>query len=186
MIPEGREADLMRVRFGVILAVLCAGLPMPFACHHALRNGGAREVPCVDWVVELTGSGLGKPISFPYEQLAQMDAVRLDDVLMLQTHGPDKMTSWRGPSLDGLLRAAELRPGPMKVSIQAADGYTMTCPLEDLESAILGLQDGEGRWLADSDNTRPIRLVPPKKPGDYWIVNPARIIVTPAADAGSP
>jgi len=137
------------------------------------------EVPDVEWTLELTGSGLGKPTLFTYEQLAGMEMVRLDDVLMQKSHEPDESTSWQGPSLDTLLGAAEIKPGPKKLTLKAADGYEMDCTLKDMKSAIVALRDGRGRWLAELDAARPLRLVPPHKPGDYWVANLRRITVEP-------
>jgi hypothetical protein len=138
----------------------------------------------VDWSVEFTGPGLNKPAVFTFEQLARMEMTRLDNVVMLKTHGPDETASWRGPSLDALLTEMQVKPGPMTVTIEAADGYTRECRRENLGSAILALQDGSGQWLAELDRACPIRLVPPDKPGDYWIMNPARITVEPLAGDG--
>ena len=142
------------------------------------------EVPRVEWTVELAGPGLGKPTAFTFEQLARMEMTRLDDVLMQKSHSPDEVTSWRGVSLDALLAVAKVKPGPMSILFEAPDGYMVRCSREDLESAILALQDGSGRWLADLDVARPIRLVVPSKPGDRWMANPARVTVEPATDSG--
>ena len=137
------------------------------------------EVPDVEWALELTGSGLGKPALFTYEQLARMEMVRLDNVLMQKSHEADETSSWQGPSLDTLLEAAEVKPGPKKLTLKAADGYEMDCTLKEMKSAIVALRDGQGRWLAELDATRPLRLVPPHKPGDYWVANLRRITVEP-------
>jgi hypothetical protein len=141
-------------------------------------------VPRVEWTVEFTGSGLAKPTAFTYEQLSQMKLTRLDDVMMLKTHGPDQLTSWRGVSMDALLEATQLKPGSMSFVFEAPDGYKVKCSRRELKSAMLALQDGDGKWLAESDPTKPIRLVPPEKPGDYWMANPGRVIVEPAPDPG--
>jgi DMSO/TMAO reductase YedYZ molybdopterin-dependent catalytic subunit len=135
----------------------------------------------VESTIELTGAGLGKPMVLTFEQLAGMEMTRLDNVLMQKSHEADEITSWRGPSLDALLTAAQIKPGSMTLTLEAADGYAIECSPEEMESAIVALQDGEGRWLAETDETCPIRLVPPKKPGNYWIMNLRRITVEPAA-----
>lgn len=138
----------------------------------------------MEWTIELSGSGLGKPTALTYEQLTHMEITQVNDVLMRKSHGPDEMTSWRGVSLDAVLAAAEIKPGPVTLVFEAPDGYKVKCSREELGSAILALQDGGGRWLADLDRARPIRLVPPEKPGDYWMANPGRITVEPLTDAG--
>ena len=134
--------------------------------------------PSMDWSIEVTGAGLNKPTVFNYEQLAHMEMKRVDNVLQQMTHFPDRMTSWRGPSLDSLLAACELKPGPMKITVEASDGYRKDCTLDDLDAAIVALQDGEGRWL-EGDRTRRIRLVPPRKTGDYWVADLRRVVVEP-------
>ena len=116
---------------------------------------------------------------FTFEQLRQMEMTRLDDVLMQRSHAPDETTSWRGPSLELLLRAAQIKPGPAALTLEATDGYHLRCTREDVAKAIVALQDGSGRWLADLDETCPLRLVPPNKTGNYWVMNPARITVEP-------
>jgi len=86
-----------------------------------------KATPQVKWTIELTGSGLGKPTVFTFEQLARMEMTRLDNVLMLKSHEPDETSSWRGPSLDVLLTAAQIKPGPMNLTMEAADGYEFEC-----------------------------------------------------------
>ncbi|UCE59822.1 MAG: molybdopterin-dependent oxidoreductase [Phycisphaerales bacterium] len=137
----------------------------------------------MNWAIELTGSGLNRPSTFTYEQLVQMDMTRLDDVTMLQTHGPDKKVTCAGPPLGDLLAAAEIKPGEMTVALEAADGYKKHCPLEDLRAAIIALQDEKGRWLAEVDRDCPLQLTPPHMPGDFWIKNLQRITVEPAGDS---
>ena len=140
-----------------------------------------REVPPVEWTLKLKGSGLGKPAVFSFEKLAGMEMTRLDKVLMRKTHGPDLLTSWRGPSLEGLLSAAKIKPGPMKVILEAEGGYGVRCTVDDLKSAVVALQDGEGRWLAEvGERASPIRLVVPERPGNYWVRDLVLIIVEPA------
>ncbi len=138
----------------------------------------------MEWTIELTGSGLEKPTVFAYEQLARMEMRRLDNVLLQMTHYPDRMTCWRGPGLDGLLETARIKAGPMIVTLEASDGYRVCCPLGDLKSAVVALQDGEGRWLAEVGGESPVRLVPPHKTGDYWVSSLRRIMVEPLADPG--
>lgn len=139
-------------------------------------------IPPVEWTIELRGSGLEEPRNFTYQELARMEMVHLQNVLQQMTHFPDQTTSWRGPALDGLLAEARIKPGPMVVTFEAADGYRVQCMREELASAIVALQDGEGRWLAAIGTSRPVRLVPPHKTGDYWVRDLRCIIVEPPVD----
>lgn len=140
----------------------------------------AREVLPVERVaLELTGPGLESPRVFTYQQLADLEPTRLDGMLMQKTYEPDEVTSWRGPALDALLAAANVKSGPMNLTLRAVDGYEVVATRTELHSAIIALQDGNGRWLAELDNTCPLRLVPPELPGNYWVMNLARITVHP-------
>lgn len=132
--------------------------------------------------IELTGPGLEKPMVFTYERLAGMEMTQLDNVVEQKSHYPDETGSWRGPLLATMLATAKIKPGPMMLLLEAADGFTIECTLEDMESAIIAMQDGNGRWLADLDKTRPFKLVPPRKPGNYWVRNLSRITVKPVVD----
>ena len=143
------------------------------------RAAVAAPAPQVDWTIELAGLGLEQPTTFTFEQLAAMPMTKLDDLLMLKTHEGDELTGWEGPPLDALLAAARIKPGPMTLRLEAADGYEKTATLADLEGAIVALKDGKGRWLAESKKRSIVRLVPPKKPGDYWISRLSRVTVEP-------
>ena len=177
--------------WGAVLACVLVAC----ACQEGLRSrapgelpkqqSSSEEVPPVEWALELTGSGLGRPAVFTFEQLAGMEMRRLDKVLMQKTRGPDELTSWQGPSLADLLRAGRMKPGPMKLTLAAADGYEMDCRVEEMRSAIVALKDGEGRWLAERGGGCALRLVPPQQPGNYWIMNLRRITVEPLGGAES-
>lgn len=134
--------------------------------------------------LELTGSGLTRATTFSFEQLANMPMVRLDNVLMRKTHEDDEVTSWEGPALEPLLTAAQIKPGPMRVTLEAEDGYQIEATLEDMKDAIVAMKDGQGRWLVRTGEMHELKLVPPHKPGNFWIMNLCRIKVEPAEGAG--
>ena len=73
----------------------------------------------------------------------------------------------------------------MTLSFEAADGYRIDCTQDDLKSAILALQDGEGCWLTEVGKRFPLVLVPPEVPGNYWVRNVRRITVEPAKPSAS-
>ena len=183
---------MTRTGLTAVLGLVCvAGLLLVGCAKNARGDRAAeqhhaavlKEVPDVNWTLELTGSGLGNPTVFTYEQLARMDLTRLEAVTILRTHGPDETDSWEGPALDDLLAAAHIKPGPMTFTLEAADGYKMEATRDDLKSAIIALKDAEGRWLAERNPKRPLKLVPPHKAGDYWIRNLSRITVEPAPES---
>ncbi len=144
-----------------------------------------KEVPDVKHTLELTGSGLTKPVTFTYEQLAAMEMTKLDKLLMLKTHEDDETTCWRGVPLDKLLATAGIKSGPMRVTLEATDGYSKQATLEELKSAIVALQDGDGGWLSQSGNKCPLRLVTPEMPGDYWIMYLSKVTVEPTPGANT-
>ena len=181
-------------RHGIMIMVLGACLLAAAGCNGGLRRDVAQEqpqtlreveVPQVEATIELTGSGLSQPKTFTFEQLAAMEMTRLDDVMMLQSHAPDEMTGWRGPSLDLLLTAAGIKPGPMVLTFEATDGYGFDTLRQELGPAIVALQDGEGRWLAHIDKTCPLRLVAPEQLANYWVMNVQKITVVPEGGTGA-
>ena len=138
----------------------------------------------MDWTIELKGSGLERPMVFSYRQLAGMKMTRLENVHMRMTHAPDQTTAWEGPPLDALFAEARIRPGPMTLILEESGGYGKECTLAQAKSAIVAIKDGEGRWLVDLDAQRPLRLILPEMPANYWIRNLALVVVEPAAHAG--
>jgi hypothetical protein len=144
-------------------------------------NRGERHsttgIPALEWTIRFMGDGLDNPTSFAYEELARMEMIRLENILQERTHLRDEVSSWEGPSLDSLLARTQARPGPMSMTLVAADGYRITCTRDDLRSAIVALKDGSGRWLAEVGDRSPVRLVPPGMPGNYWVRNVRQIIV---------
>ncbi|MCK4660989.1 MAG: hypothetical protein KAV82_15820 [Phycisphaerae bacterium] len=185
----------MRHHFKVVCAVAC--LSVMLGCRNKKENYNnpatadatavRQQVPSeaekqtqrVEFTLELTGPGLGKPRVFSFKQLAGMEMTRIDQVMMLKTHEPDKKGSWQGPSLESLLAASKIKPGPMELIVKAVDGYEMHTTLKEMRSAIIALQDGKGRWLSEIDKTCSLRLIPPNQPGNYWVMNPQRITVKP-------
>ena len=137
------------------------------------------QIPNTDAVIELSGSGLEHPMLLSFDQLATMKMTTLDSALMQRTHAPDIKTSWRGPALADILAKAGIKPGPMMLKLEATDGYSIKTGLEAVESAIIAIQDGDGRWLSEIDAKQPIRLIAPKATGNYWVANIHKITVTP-------
>jgi len=134
--------------------------------------------------IEMMGNGLSQSVVFDLNQLRSMPMVGLRDVLMRKTHSEDKRLSCEGPSLESLLGEAQLKPGSMKVRLIAADGFTIETTLDELDDAVVALKDGEGRWLGETDAKCPLKLVPPRLPGNFWVMNLCRIQVEPvSADA---
>ncbi len=180
----------MITRWTLVL-IMCAFAH--YSCRRDARTDTAadqvrppsQETPQVTTLIELSGAGIREPQTFTYRQLAGMPMTRLDNVLMRKSREDDELTSWEGPTIAILLERAGLQAGPMDVSIEAEDGYVMELDLSDLNDAIVAMKSGDGRWLADLDEDCPLKLVPPHKPGNFWVMNPSRIVVEPAANTDS-
>jgi DMSO/TMAO reductase YedYZ molybdopterin-dependent catalytic subunit len=179
----------MSTRLPKVHGIASTGLLILCACAQTGRDADPAsrerrsdlppEVRPKGLTIELTGSGLERPTAFTLEQLRAMPFTRFDNVVMRRRTAASQVTSWRGPALELLLVEARIKPGPMTVMLEATDGYQMTCTREDLETAILALQDGEGRWLTDLDAAGTLRLVPPKLTANYWVQDVCRITVEP-------
>jgi len=175
------KGGLMRTRLMAMRMVILALAVVVCSCEKKFDDRSS-EVPKVKMTLELTGTGLCKPTTFTYEQLADMPMKRLDNVLMRKTHYDNETTSWEGPALEPLLAAAEIKPGPMKVTLVAEDGYEIEATLDDMKDAVVAMKNGQGRWIVRTDEDCEWKLVPPHKPGNFWIMNLSRIKVEPAAE----
>ncbi|HNQ23562.1 MAG TPA: molybdopterin-dependent oxidoreductase [Phycisphaerae bacterium] len=177
---EYRRELVLLTGLAILLVGGCSGGPRRDGCGW---RGGSKvsvvAIPEVNHMLELAGSGLSKPRSLSYRDLAGMPTRRVENVLMEKSHSPDEVTSWEGVPVRTLLAAAGLKRGPMRVEVRAADGFGMSMASDVLREAVLALKDGEGRWLAEVSPKSPLRLVVPGKPGNYWIMNPCRIVVEP-------
>ena len=178
--------DVVTLAIGLVCAAGIAG------CRRGLQERSLEDLPQaestaeasrVEWALRLTGEGLARPTTFTFEQLSRMPMTRLDNVLWQKTHAHDELTSWQGPSLESLLAAAQVKPGPMTMIFEAADGYEVECTREEMDSAVIALQNGEGRWLSEINPECPIRLIPPHKPGNYWVMNVRTIKVVPGGSS---
>ena len=174
----------MRPRF-TVMAVVVFACAIPYCGCRKNTDNQSPEAPKVSSTLRLTGSGLDKPATFTFEQLAGRTMARLDKVLMRKSHEEDEITSWEGPALADLLAEAKIKAGNMRVTLVAKDGYEMQATLEDMKDAVVALKDGEGHWLFDVEEDCALRLVPPHKPGNFWIMNLSAIRFEPA-DGGQP
>lgn len=175
----------IEILLGIILLSFCGCATSGHRAEpQTAPTSEVEQIPPVEWTVAFTGSGLQRPQEFSYRRLATMEMVPLVGVMQHKTHFPDERKSWRGPLLADLFREAGLKPGPMRVTLEAQDGYEKSCPVDDLDSAIIALQDGEGRWLAERGRVVLV-FVPPKMMGDYWIRNLTRVHCAPIGEKES-
>lgn len=148
----------MRQRIWVwTLALLVAGLLV--AC-----GGGA---PKVDWELEITGDATS-PLTLTYGELAGMEQVDLNDIMMEKSTGEDEVTSWSGVPVTVLFERAGVGTFTTITAV-AADGYAIEVTADEMENAIVALKDS-GEWIAEvSPDNGPIRLVTPQTPANRWV-----------------
>lgn len=142
-------------------------------------GGAASRAPEVDWTLTVEGE-VDSPLSLSYADLAGMEQVSLDQVLMQKSRGEDTVNDWQGVPLTALFEQSGADADASGITALAADGYAIMVPMADLEDAIVALkQDGE--WIATlSPDQGPIRLVVPNKPSNHWVFQLETIMVEAA------
>lgn len=148
----------MRVKRWMLFLLLAGLLVSLAAC------GGA---PNVDWELKISGD-VDNPLTFTYQELANMPEVDLNEILMEKSTGEDEVRSWSGVELSSLL--SEAGAGDFStITALAADGYAIEVSADELDNAIVALKDS-GEWIADvSSDKGPIRLVTPETPANRWV-----------------
>jgi hypothetical protein len=147
-----------------------------FTCLLALVACGAKG-PDVKWELTIDGD-VEQAVTLSYQDILKMRREKLTDVPTQNPHNEDERTSWEGVFLTLLFR----KTGKVEYNIQwqaaitFADGSSRRFSLADLVGAMLALKDGEGNWLAETDES-PLRLVIPNKPSSDWLAGPVRITV---------
>jgi DMSO/TMAO reductase YedYZ molybdopterin-dependent catalytic subunit len=136
--------------------------------------GGA---PKVDWTLSISGD-VSNPVSYTYAELAKMDMVNLDDVLMEKSRGEDEVRSFSGVPLDKLLEDAGAGDFST-ITASAADGYAIELSKDELVDGIVALKQGDD-WIVNADpDAGPIRLVFPATPANRWVFQVTELVVNP-------
>lgn len=132
--------------------------------------------PNVDW--ELTVSGdVTNPMTLTYEELAEMEQVNLDDVLMEKSRGEDEVRSFSGVPLSAILDMAGAPEDYSTVTAKAADGYAIEISKDEMVDGIVAMKQA-GEWITEADpDAGPIRLVFPMTPANRWVFQIAEIVV---------
>jgi len=135
-------------------------------------------VPKVDWELSISGD-VSSPMSFTYQELAEMEMVDLSDVLMEKSRGEDEVRSFSGVSIEQLLQTAGAPEDYSTITAKAADGYAIEISKDEMENGIVALKQA-GEWITDVDpDAGPIRLVFPETPANRWVFQIVEIIVNP-------
>ncbi len=128
---------------------------------------GCGGVPSVDWELTISGD-VENPATYSYQELAGMEQLDLEEILMEKSTGEDEVTSWSGVPLEMLLEQAGAGEFST-VTALAADGYAIEIAAGELNNAIVALKDS-GEWIAEATPDKgPIRLVTPDTPGNRWV-----------------
>ena len=134
--------------------------------------------PKVDWELSISGD-VGNPTTFTFEDLAAMDMVNLDDVLMEKSRGEDEVRSFIGVPLDALLKAASAPEDFSTLTAKAADGYAIEISKDESVDGIVAMKQSD-EWIVIADpDAGPIRLVFPTTPANRWVFQVTEIVVNP-------
>jgi DMSO/TMAO reductase YedYZ molybdopterin-dependent catalytic subunit len=137
---------------GLLLAVMLVGC------------GGA--APKVDWTLGVSGA-VSTPLSLSFADLAGMPQTDLSDILMEKSLGEDTTGNWSGVALTDILDKAGAGEY-VSITAVAGDGYAIEISKDELQDAIVALQEN-GEWIAEADPDHgPIRLVCPLTPANRW------------------
>ena len=139
---------------------------------------GCSNVPDVDWTLVI-GGDVTNPLSLSYADLAAMDFVSLDDVLMEKSRGEDEVRSFSGVDLATLLGEAGAPADYTTLTAIAADGYAIEISKDEAVNGIIAMKQGD-EWITDADpDAGPIRLVFPTTPANRWVFQIIEIDVNP-------
>ncbi|MDY6874468.1 MAG: molybdopterin-dependent oxidoreductase [Chloroflexota bacterium] len=137
--------------------------------------GGA---PNVDWALSINGE-VNTPLEYSYDELAEMDMVILDNVLMEKSRGEDEVRSFSGVDLATLLDQAGAPEDFSTITATAADGYAIEISKDEMVDGIIAMKQS-GEWIVDADpDAGPIRLVFPNTPANRWVFQITEITVNP-------
>jgi DMSO/TMAO reductase YedYZ molybdopterin-dependent catalytic subunit len=139
---------------------------------------GCNSVPDVEWTLEINGE-VNNPLTLSYAELAAMDLVSLDDVLMEKSRGEDEVRSFSGVDLAALLEEAGAPSDYSTLTAIAADGYAIEISKDEAVNGIVAMKQGD-EWITKADpDAGPIRLVFPTTPANRWVFQIIEITVNP-------
>ena len=142
----------------------------------AFLVGCGPKAPDVDWTLKISGD-VTTPLDLSFADLAAMDQIELNDILMEKSTGEDVVTSWSGVSLDAILTKAGAPADFISITAIASDGYSIEITKEELTGGIIALKDS-GEWIVEVTSDKgPIRLVTPSTPANRWVYSITEIQV---------
>jgi DMSO/TMAO reductase YedYZ molybdopterin-dependent catalytic subunit len=142
---------------------------------------GACGAPKIDWELKISGD-VDNPLSFTFEELANMPMINLDDVLMEKSRGEDEVRSFSGVELSALLEMSGAPADIGTITAKAADGYAIEISPDEMADGIVALKQSD-EWIAKVDpDAGPIRLVFPMTPANRWVFQVTEIVVNQSAE----
>ena len=125
------------------------------------------SAPDVEWTLGVSGA-VSNPLTLSYAELVDMPQTELSEILMEKSLGEDTTGDWSGVSLEEIL--AQAGAGDyVSITAVAGDGYAIEISKDELQDAIVALQEN-GEWIAEADPDHgPIRLVCPYTPANRWV-----------------
>jgi len=132
--------------------------------------------PKVEWDLSVSGD-VDNPTTFSFAELAEMEQVDLNEVLMERSRGEDEVRSFSGVPIDLILEKVGAPNDISTITAIAGDGYAIEISKDELVDGIVALKQS-GEWIVDVDpDAGPIRLVFPTTPANRWVFQIAEIIV---------
>ena len=137
---------------------------------------GCSGIPKVEWELTISGD-VSNPVTYTFDELAKMEMVDLNGVLMEKSRGEDEVRSFSGISLAALLEAAGASEDYSTITAIAGDGYAIEISKDEMVDGIVAMKQS-GNWIVDEDpDAGPIRLVFPLTPANRWVFQIQEIIV---------
>jgi len=132
--------------------------------------------PKVEWDLSVSGD-VDNPTTFSFAELAEMEQVDLNEVLMERSRGEDEVRSFSGVPIDLILEKVGAPNDISTITAIAGDGYAIEISKDELVDGIVALKQSR-KWIVDVDpDAGPIRLVFPTTPANRWVFQIAEIIV---------
>ena len=144
-----------------------------FACAILMTACGA---PNIEWELAVVGE-VSNPTTFTFKELAKMEQVDLNDVLMEKSRGEDEVRSFSGVLLSTLLERVGAPDDFSTITAKAIDGYAIEITRDEIVDGIIAIKQFD-KWIVDEDpGAGPIRLVFPETPANRWVFQVNEIVV---------
>jgi DMSO/TMAO reductase YedYZ molybdopterin-dependent catalytic subunit len=162
--PDTLESEILRMDPSEVDPSL---LPLD-SIEELGTTGVPPEIDIDAWRLSVTGSGVRKPLSLSYGELAAMGQVKKKVLLICPGFFAD-YAEWEGVPLTEILEAAEAGGGYKNVTFQSVDGYKASFTREQVGKNILFLALKVNGVELPKEHGFPLRLVAEDILGGDWI-----------------